>query len=81
MPLIGVSVKRRRTATHRDYSYLSRTTARYASRTCGVFVFTYAAEFPLHTTWPLQRITPAELIYEPCQLQQIRHAEDRTMAA
>jgi hypothetical protein len=81
MPLIRVTVKCRRKVLP---AYPFVTIAYHSpsiSRICGVFSFTYAAEFPLHTTGSPQRTTPAELIYEPCQFQQIRHPEDRTMLA
>src|ERR1035437_5444364 len=48
---------------------------------CGVFSLTLAAQFTLHTTCLLRRITSAELFHQPRKLQQIRHAEKRPMLA
>jgi hypothetical protein len=46
---------------------------------CGIFSLTDAAEFTLRVWGVVQRIASAELIYESCQFQQIRHAEERTI--
>jgi hypothetical protein len=51
------------------------------SAACGVFSLTLAAEFPLHTLCRLHRITSAQLLYQPGEFQQIRHAEERTLPA
>jgi hypothetical protein len=48
---------------------------------CGVFSLTLAAEFPLHTVCRLHRIASAQLLYQPGEFQQIRHAEERTLLA
>ena len=67
-----------------EYRYLyppERHIAKAPYAVCGVFSLTLAAEFTLHTICLLQRITSAQLIYQPCEFQQIRHAEERTLRA
>lgn len=48
---------------------------------CGIFRFTFAAEFTLRTVLPFRRLTPGELIDQPRKVQQIRHPEQRSMLA
>jgi hypothetical protein len=48
---------------------------------CDVFSLTSAAEFPLHLIGLLPRITFAQLLDQPGEFQQIRHAEERTLRA
>jgi len=67
-----------------EYRYLyppERHVAKAPYAVCGVFSLTLAAEFTLHTLCLLHRITSAQLIYQPCEFQQIRHAEERTPLA
>src|SRR5687767_1238164 len=48
---------------------------------CGVFSLTGAAEFPLHPICRLHRTPAAKLLDQPCEFQQIRYAEERTLLA
>jgi len=47
----------------------------------GVISFTPAAEFSLHTICLLQRLTSAQLLDQPSEFQQIRHAKERSLRA
>jgi hypothetical protein len=42
---------------------------------CGVFLFTYAAQFPLHGILVLPQISFAEPVYQAREFQQVHHAE------
>jgi hypothetical protein len=53
-------------------------TAAVFRRPCGIFSFTYAAEFILHAAFP-RHDTPAELVDKLCESQQIRDAEECTV--
>lgn len=48
---------------------------------CGVFSFTSAAEFTLHSICLLHRITSCQLLDQPGEFHQIRHAEKRPLLA
>ena len=48
---------------------------------CGVFSLTHAAEFPLHLICLLHRITATQLLDQPGEFQQIRHAKERPLRA
>ena len=42
---------------------------------CGVFLFTHAAQFPLHGIFSLPQIPFDEPVYQAREFQQVRHAE------
>ena len=47
----------------------------------GVFSLTPAAEFPLHPIRLLHRLPSAQLLDQPDEFQQIRHAKERSLRA
>ena len=48
---------------------------------CGVFPFTYAAQFPLHGIFSSPAQIPlAEPVYQASEFQQVHHAEWRTVS-
>ena len=49
--------------------------------TCGVFSFTFAAEFTLHSICLLHCIPSSQLLNQSGELPQIRHAEERPLLA
>jgi hypothetical protein len=60
--------------------YLARNN-QIATFTCGVFSLTTAAKLTLRIVWLLPQIRLPELIYQAFEVQQIRHAEERTILA
>jgi hypothetical protein len=42
---------------------------------CGVFLFTYAAQFPLHGIFSLPQIPFDEPVYQAREFQQVHHPE------
>jgi hypothetical protein len=48
---------------------------------CGGFVFTYAAQFTLHSIAAHHRPASAEVLDKSSELEQIRHAQERALLA